>query len=235
MATQIQVRRDTAANWSSANPTLAAGEIGFETDQNKFKIGTGAVAYNSLSYAGGSELGNTLSNVNTITSETGSNMTFTADGGTMTLGVDNATHSTLNKNGDGTTKITVGYVVSTNPAFPLNGSGFGTPVNMNVQDGNGFTFNASDVQLGQVQNLADGDTARIIYPANGGGNNVMFYVAANTNIKFGTMSGSTTTPFDGTFGGSNTEYNPANASVLVMEVTGYNGNAFVTSWTSTEI
>ena len=31
MATQIQVRRDTAANWTSADPTLATGEIGFET------------------------------------------------------------------------------------------------------------------------------------------------------------------------------------------------------------
>jgi hypothetical protein len=234
MATQIQVRRDTAANWTSANPTLATGEIGFENDQNKFKIGDGSTAYTSLAYAGGSEIGNTLANLNTITSETGQNISITADGGIMTLGVDNATHSTLAKNGDGTTKTTVGYVVSTNPAFPVNGAGFGTPVNMNVQDGNGFTFNAADAELGTVQNLANGDIARIIYPANGAGSNVMKYIAANTNIKFGTMSGSTATPFDGTFGGTNTEYNPTNASVLVIEVTGYNSNAYVTSWTSTE-
>ncbi|KKL07037.1 hypothetical protein LCGC14_2590060, partial [marine sediment metagenome] len=32
MAVQIQSRRDTAANWTSNNPTLAAGEIGIETD-----------------------------------------------------------------------------------------------------------------------------------------------------------------------------------------------------------
>lgn len=37
--TQIQVRRDTAANWTSTNPTLAEGEIGFETNTGKFKIG----------------------------------------------------------------------------------------------------------------------------------------------------------------------------------------------------
>jgi len=37
----IQVRRDTAAAWASANTTLATGEIGFETDTNKFKIGNG--------------------------------------------------------------------------------------------------------------------------------------------------------------------------------------------------
>jgi hypothetical protein len=47
--TKIQVRRDTAANWTSTNPTLAAGEIGFETDTGKFKIGTGSLAWNNAS------------------------------------------------------------------------------------------------------------------------------------------------------------------------------------------
>lgn len=47
----IQIRRDTAANWTSTNPTLAAGEQGFETDTGKFKIGTGSTAWTSLLYA----------------------------------------------------------------------------------------------------------------------------------------------------------------------------------------
>lgn len=50
--TQIQLRRDTAANWASANPTLASGEPAFETDTGKFKIGDGVTAYNSLPYKG---------------------------------------------------------------------------------------------------------------------------------------------------------------------------------------
>jgi hypothetical protein len=49
--TQIQTRRGTAATWTSTNPTLAAGEIGFETDTNKFKIGTGSTAWTALAYA----------------------------------------------------------------------------------------------------------------------------------------------------------------------------------------
>jgi hypothetical protein len=53
----IQVRRDTAANWTSANPTLAAGEIGFETNTNKFKFGTGSTAWNSLPYAAATAAG----------------------------------------------------------------------------------------------------------------------------------------------------------------------------------
>jgi hypothetical protein len=50
MANKIQFRRDTASNWTSANPTLSQGELGFETDTNKFKVGTGSTAWNSLSY-----------------------------------------------------------------------------------------------------------------------------------------------------------------------------------------
>lgn len=46
----IQMRRDSAANWTSANPTLASGEFGYETDTGKFKIGNGATAWNSLGY-----------------------------------------------------------------------------------------------------------------------------------------------------------------------------------------
>lgn len=53
VVTAIQIRRGTAAQWTSANPTLAAGEQGFETDTGKFKIGTGSTAWASLSYAGG--------------------------------------------------------------------------------------------------------------------------------------------------------------------------------------
>lgn len=51
--TQIQIRRDTAANWTATNPVLAAGELGFETNTGKFKIGDGTTAWAALSYAGG--------------------------------------------------------------------------------------------------------------------------------------------------------------------------------------
>jgi hypothetical protein len=50
MPTTIQVRRDSASTWASVNPTLADGELGFETDTGKVKIGTGSTAWNSLDY-----------------------------------------------------------------------------------------------------------------------------------------------------------------------------------------
>ncbi len=46
----MQQRRGTAAQWTSANPILAAGEIGFETDTGKFKMGNGSSAWSALSY-----------------------------------------------------------------------------------------------------------------------------------------------------------------------------------------
>ena len=50
MATRMQQRRGTASQWTGANPTLAAGEIGYETDTGKFKIGNGSSAWSALNY-----------------------------------------------------------------------------------------------------------------------------------------------------------------------------------------
>jgi len=50
MIAKIQVRNDTAANWTSANPTLLVGEVGYETDTKKKKMGDGVTAWNSLEY-----------------------------------------------------------------------------------------------------------------------------------------------------------------------------------------
>jgi hypothetical protein len=53
VAVQIQLRRGIASEWSSANPTLAEGELGVETDTGKFKLGNGSTQWNSLSYSSG--------------------------------------------------------------------------------------------------------------------------------------------------------------------------------------
>ena len=46
--TIFKIRRDTAANWSSNNPTLAAGEMGLDQTNNFIKMGDGSTAWNSL-------------------------------------------------------------------------------------------------------------------------------------------------------------------------------------------
>lgn len=54
MADIIQVRRDTAANWSFVNPILADGEFGLDKDNYLFKVGNGVQNWNDLSYYGSS-------------------------------------------------------------------------------------------------------------------------------------------------------------------------------------
>lgn len=49
--TVIKLRRGTASQWTTANPVLAAGEMGVETDTNKSKYGNGSTAWASLPYS----------------------------------------------------------------------------------------------------------------------------------------------------------------------------------------
>lgn len=50
MAIKILLRKDTAANWTTANSILAEGEMGIEKDTKKYKIGDGVTNWNSLAY-----------------------------------------------------------------------------------------------------------------------------------------------------------------------------------------
>jgi len=50
MADIIQIRRDLAANWTSVNPALAQGEMGYELDTGKLKFGDASTVWNSLPY-----------------------------------------------------------------------------------------------------------------------------------------------------------------------------------------
>ena len=47
---KILIRRDTTANWTTVNPILKDGEMGYEKDTGKMKIGDGVTAWNALSY-----------------------------------------------------------------------------------------------------------------------------------------------------------------------------------------
>ena len=78
MAVQIQIRRGTASEWTSANPTLADGELGLETDTTRIKIGDGATAWNSLGYQVGDITG--------VTAGTG--LSGGGTSGSVTLSID---------------------------------------------------------------------------------------------------------------------------------------------------
>jgi hypothetical protein len=56
MPVQIQLRKGTAAQWTAANPTLALGEPGAETDTGRIKCGDGATLWNALPYANAADI-----------------------------------------------------------------------------------------------------------------------------------------------------------------------------------
>ena len=114
VVTQIQVRRGTASQWTSTNPTLAAGEWGFETDTGKAKIGTGSANWTSLSYFGGT------GTVSSITAGTGlSGGTITSSG---TIAID-STVATLTGVQTLTNKTATGLIYTQTiltPSFSAN-------------------------------------------------------------------------------------------------------------------
>lgn len=52
----IRIRRDTNLNWTSVNPTLALGEISFDTTNKEFRVGDGSTAWLSLTPIGGGSI-----------------------------------------------------------------------------------------------------------------------------------------------------------------------------------
>ena len=110
MPTKIQLRRDTAADWTSNNPTLSEGEFGWESDTNRFKIGTGSAAWNSLEYA------DTLKTLGDL-GITGSTISAPSNG-----------DLTLTTSGSGKVNISNAYTLpssdgSANQVLQTNGSG----------------------------------------------------------------------------------------------------------------
>ena len=125
VVTQIQIRRGTAAQWTSANPTLASGEFGYETDTGKFKIGDGSTAWNSLGYKA-------AGTVTSITAGTGlSGGTISTSG---TIAIDTATTV------DVSTAQTLTNKTLTSPTLnaPL------INLSLNAQTGTTYTFVLAD-------------------------------------------------------------------------------------------
>jgi hypothetical protein len=93
MATvRIQVRRGTASQWTSTNPVLAAGEMGVETDTNKFKFGNGIATWSALSYANADTAGITEISQDAINAAlsmgTGLTKTYNDGANTITIAID---------------------------------------------------------------------------------------------------------------------------------------------------
>lgn len=119
MAKRIQIRRDTAANWTSSNPILAQGEFGYETNTKKFKIGDGITAWSSLSYF-------TSGGVAALVDLTDVDDTNIAIGKILQVGADGITHEYVDMPSGGLDKtfqtLTEAATIAFDAATSVNGS-----------------------------------------------------------------------------------------------------------------
>lgn len=95
--TILQLRRGAASLWTSTNPTLAAGEVGYETDTGLFKVGDGTTGWTSLKYSalpptginGAPYFGSGVYNV--LTQGSGISLAYNTGTGKTTINLSNPT------------------------------------------------------------------------------------------------------------------------------------------------
>jgi len=117
-------REDTAANFTSGNPTLADNEVGLETDTGLFKIGDGTTAWTSLAYANQDTGG--------VTDGDKGDITVTASGATWTI---DAAAVTLAKMADLAQATVIGRAVGAGTGVPVALTAAQLRAIANVEDG----------------------------------------------------------------------------------------------------
>ena len=174
MADMIQIRRDTASNWTSANPILAQGEMGAETDTSKIKIGDGTTAWASLGYlidAGGYL---TATSTNTLTNKTitFADNTLTGVVPTSAIGVTVQAYDANNTTATNTQTLTNKTATGLKETKVAMGAH-----DIDLSAGNYFTYTLSGAQTLTVSNTASSGSvsAFVLEVTNGGSAALTFF------------------------------------------------------------
>jgi hypothetical protein len=183
MTSVIQIKRGTASAWTSANTVLAAGEVGFETDTKKMKVGDGSTAWTSLTYTV------TDGDISAVTAGTG--LSGGGNSGAVTLAVDTDTVATLtgtqtltNKTIDAASNTLTGVTTLTGTQTLTNKTLTSPEINdpklnltLNAQTGTTYTFVLSD--NGKLVTASNASDQTYSIPTNA---NVAFPVGSQINI-----------------------------------------------------
>ena len=157
MTTRIQLRRGIAAQWTSADPVLALGEAGVETDTLLWKVGDGTTVWSELPYmesanenfgnvtvSGNISAGNILTN--NYLYANGAPVSFSANTGNITFNAStistNAANTGIEIQGNGTGAVNIttganGFTQLQNDSY-ANGSSY-----VYLEDGNVYVESAT--------------------------------------------------------------------------------------------
>lgn len=145
MPTKIQIRRGTATQWTTADPTLSSGEFGLETDTGKVKLGDGSTAWTSLAYFGNLEA---LDNVGDVV------ITSASNGQVLQFNGTNWVNATLDLSGK---QDVVADVSSTEIGY-LNGVTSAIQTQLDGKAASSHTHGMSDLTAFEVTSPATGQT-----------------------------------------------------------------------------
>lgn len=193
MAVKIQLRRDTATNWSTINPVLAKGEPGYETDTGKLKFGDGLLNWNSLSYfADGASLTiedveDTLAN-SFLVGGSGVALSYNDGGDTLTINVTEAPRlatTVFNSTGSPISKFRAVYI--------NGGQGDQPTIALAVASGEMTSSKTYGITAEAISNMSTGKV--VVFGALTGVNTDQFNPTAPTgNVNGTTLYLSATTP-----------------------------------------
>lgn len=160
MTAKIQVRRDLASNWTTANPTLAAGEFGYETDTGLIKIGDGSTAWASLNpfYSNYTTYTPTVSQgTNADISYTGTYVKYSRSGKTVSLNIN----MTLTEAGDDNNNIVITLPVSASTSGLIVGTGYYWDASGNQYPANVYLASTTTITLQRTDTSTSTNNAAI--------------------------------------------------------------------------
>jgi len=173
----IQIRRGSASQWTSTNPTLSAGEWGLETDTGRYKVGDGITTWTSLKYS------SILPNSNDFVVSSGLGVTFGTNGIPVTVSVSGLTTSQLTDFNSAVSAIVASGTLGTEQVMDIVGSGLvaGSGISTSYNGTSQLTISVSGLSSSYISDFNSAVTGLVPVTSIVGGSGIS---VANTGTVY---------------------------------------------------